>query len=251
METLQAINGELQTSDRAGIVMNFEKVNERINSRPELANGAAADQKWHKTQQIVYVRTKYTTGSFLGFWPIPESYFPDPDAEKLPARSAQPVLKFSTRDVKFRVSKLHSYWNAYFHSSASQTSLLTNSNFKKDLLWTPCWAEIGRTARGKYLLKTLDPFRAWTGPLDTSNPTLQTKWFTFFFTRMIMKPPWPWLTSFSNPRWTQVQCGKRNGQHIYEKFHDTTYLTCGNLKTKFIYSIIHNLFIWSRYIILK
>jgi hypothetical protein len=109
METLQAINGELQTSDRAGIVMNFEKVNERINSRPELANGAAADQKWHKTQQIVYVRTKYTTGSFLGFWPIPESYFPDPDAEKLPARSAQPVLKFSTRDVKFRVRQLPSY----------------------------------------------------------------------------------------------------------------------------------------------
>ena len=50
METLQAINGELQTSDRAGIVMNFEKVNERNNPRPELANGAAADQKWHKTQ---------------------------------------------------------------------------------------------------------------------------------------------------------------------------------------------------------
>jgi len=102
METLQAINGELQTSDRAGIVMNFEKVNDRINARPELANGPATDQKWHKTQQIVYVRTKYTTGSFLGFWPIPESYFPDPDAEKLPPRSAQPVLKFTTRDVKFR-----------------------------------------------------------------------------------------------------------------------------------------------------
>ena len=138
METLQAINGELQTSDRAGIVMNFEKVNERNNSRPELANGPAADQKWHKTQQIVYVRTKYTTGSFLGFWPIPESYFPDPDAEKLPPRSAQPVLKFSTRDVKFRVGHLPSDSNSYSYSSASQTSPLTNLSFKKDLLSTQC-----------------------------------------------------------------------------------------------------------------
>lgn len=102
METLQAINGDLQTSDRAGIVMNFEKIHDRSNSRPELSNGPESGQKWHKTQQIVYVRTKYTTGSFLGFWPIPESYFPDPDAEKLPPRSAQPVIKFNTRDVKFR-----------------------------------------------------------------------------------------------------------------------------------------------------
>lgn len=102
MDTLQSINSKLQTSDRAGIIMNFEKLAEKNGVRPELTNGPDA-QQWHRSQQVVYVRTNYKTGNFLGFWPIPEQYYPDVDLQdELPRRSAQPVLKFSTKDVKFK-----------------------------------------------------------------------------------------------------------------------------------------------------
>jgi len=79
--------------------MNFEKIPEKNGIRPELSNGIDA-KNWHKTKGMVFVRPNYKTGTFQGFWPIPESFWPDQDEAALPSRSAHPVLKFSTKDVK-------------------------------------------------------------------------------------------------------------------------------------------------------
>ena len=80
-------------------MINFEKMSDKAaNGRPELGNGLV-EQKWHKTNCMVYVKHNYKTGNFQGFWPIPESFWIDPNEAQLPKRNAQPTLKFSCRGI--------------------------------------------------------------------------------------------------------------------------------------------------------
>ncbi|KAM3967695.1 LOW QUALITY PROTEIN: integrator complex subunit 6 [Aphomia sociella] len=58
--------------------------------------GATAPQAWHSCRRLIYVpRTVAQKGFAVGFWPIPESFRPDPNAPTLPPRSAHPVVKFT------------------------------------------------------------------------------------------------------------------------------------------------------------
>ncbi|XP_026319530.1 integrator complex subunit 6 isoform X2 [Hyposmocoma kahamanoa] len=58
--------------------------------------GASAPQAWHSCRRLIYVpRTVSQKGFAVGFWPIPESFRPDPNAPTLPPRSAHPVVKFT------------------------------------------------------------------------------------------------------------------------------------------------------------
>ncbi|XP_026758817.2 integrator complex subunit 6 [Galleria mellonella] len=58
--------------------------------------GASAPQAWHSCRRLIYVpRTVAQKGFAVGFWPIPESFRPDPNAPTLPPRSAHPVVKFT------------------------------------------------------------------------------------------------------------------------------------------------------------
>ncbi|XP_049880396.1 integrator complex subunit 6 [Pectinophora gossypiella] len=58
--------------------------------------GASAPQAWHSCRRLIYVpRTVAQKGFAVGFWPIPESFRPDPNAPALPPRSAHPVVKFT------------------------------------------------------------------------------------------------------------------------------------------------------------
>ncbi|XP_041975275.1 integrator complex subunit 6 [Aricia agestis] len=53
-------------------------------------------QAWHSCRRLIYVpRTVSQKGFAVGFWPIPESFRPDPNAPTLPPRSAHPVVKFT------------------------------------------------------------------------------------------------------------------------------------------------------------
>ncbi|XP_072944601.1 integrator complex subunit 6-like isoform X2 [Epargyreus clarus] len=53
-------------------------------------------QAWHSCRRLIYVpRTVSQKGFAVGFWPIPESFRPDPNAPSLPPRSAHPVVKFT------------------------------------------------------------------------------------------------------------------------------------------------------------
>lgn len=98
LDTLHSIGTKIQTG--TGVMINFEKMSDKAaNGRPELGNGLV-EQKWHKTNCMVYVKHNYKTGNFQGFWPIPESFWIDPNEAQLPKRNAQPTLKFSCRDSK-------------------------------------------------------------------------------------------------------------------------------------------------------
>ncbi|KAL0851278.1 hypothetical protein ABMA28_007112 [Loxostege sticticalis] len=58
--------------------------------------GPSAPQAWHSCRRLIYVpRTVAQKGFAVGFWPIPESFRPDPNAPTLPPRSAHPVVKFT------------------------------------------------------------------------------------------------------------------------------------------------------------
>ncbi|XP_063839642.1 integrator complex subunit 6-B [Ostrinia nubilalis] len=58
--------------------------------------GQSAPQAWHSCRRLIYVpRTVAQKGFAVGFWPIPESFRPDPNAPALPPRSAHPVVKFT------------------------------------------------------------------------------------------------------------------------------------------------------------
>ncbi|XP_063616848.1 integrator complex subunit 6 isoform X1 [Cydia splendana] len=58
--------------------------------------GPSAPQAWHSCRRLIYVpRTVSQKGFAVGFWPIPESFRPDPNAPTLPPRSAHPAVKFT------------------------------------------------------------------------------------------------------------------------------------------------------------
>lgn len=57
---------------------------------------SGAPQAWHSCRRLIYVpRTVAQKGFAVGFWPVPESFRSDPNAQTLPPRSAHPVVKFT------------------------------------------------------------------------------------------------------------------------------------------------------------
>ncbi|KAK4305504.1 hypothetical protein Pmani_022610 [Petrolisthes manimaculis] len=50
---------------------------------------------WHNCRKMIYVPRPAQRGSPSGFWPIPESFWPDMNTMSLPARSAHPNVKFT------------------------------------------------------------------------------------------------------------------------------------------------------------
>ena len=103
---------------QSGVVVNFEKIgpdppliigegsnrgedgegendkdlsgNDASDVRANLAAGTA----WHSCRKLIYVPRNAQKGFNLGFWPIPESFWPDITANSLPPRSAHPNIKF-------------------------------------------------------------------------------------------------------------------------------------------------------------
>ncbi|XP_043283849.1 integrator complex subunit 6-B isoform X2 [Venturia canescens] len=63
-----------------------------INSMTITLTGNAA---WHSCRRLIYVPRSAQKGFAVGFWPIPESFWPDLSATSLPPRSAHPNVKFT------------------------------------------------------------------------------------------------------------------------------------------------------------
>lgn len=55
----------------------------------------APSNAWHNCRKMIYVPRPAQRGSPSGFWPIPESFWPDINTLALPARSAHPNVKFT------------------------------------------------------------------------------------------------------------------------------------------------------------
>lgn len=104
---------------QSGVVINFEKIgpdppplaneaqhldddenddennpmNGPRNQYPSLT--AAGNSAWHSCRRLIYVPRSAQKGFAVGFWPIPESFWPDLNASTLPPRSAHPNVKFT------------------------------------------------------------------------------------------------------------------------------------------------------------
>jgi len=67
-------------------------------SRPHTPNPVIAggnNTAWHSCRKLIYVQRSAQKGFAVGFWPLPESFWPDVNAGALPPRSAHPTLKFT------------------------------------------------------------------------------------------------------------------------------------------------------------
>ncbi|XP_057331097.1 integrator complex subunit 6 [Microplitis mediator] len=56
---------------------------------------AVGNTAWHSCRRLIYVPRQAQKGFAVGFWPIPESFWPDLNASSLPPRSAHPNVKFT------------------------------------------------------------------------------------------------------------------------------------------------------------
>lgn len=56
---------------------------------------APGNSAWHSCRRLIYVPRSAQKGFAVGFWPIPESFWPDLSANSLPPRSAHPNVKFT------------------------------------------------------------------------------------------------------------------------------------------------------------
>lgn len=67
------------------------------NSRPHTPNPviSSSNTAWHSCRKLIYVQRSAQKGFAVGFWPLPEAFWPDVNASALPARSAHPTLKFT------------------------------------------------------------------------------------------------------------------------------------------------------------
>ncbi|KOX78227.1 Integrator complex subunit 6-A [Melipona quadrifasciata] len=104
---------------QSGVVINFEKIGPDpppLNNETQHAdddenedennttNGARTylpnptvpgNTAWHSCRRLIYVPRSAQKGFAVGFWPIPESFWPDLSASSLPPRSAHPNVKFT------------------------------------------------------------------------------------------------------------------------------------------------------------
>ncbi|PNF33141.1 Integrator complex subunit 6-A [Cryptotermes secundus] len=56
---------------------------------------ASSSTAWHTCRRLIYVPRSAQKGFAVGFWPIPESFWPDLSSSSLPPRSAHPNVKFT------------------------------------------------------------------------------------------------------------------------------------------------------------
>lgn len=70
--------------------------NGSIESRPATPNPilAPSNVSWHGCRKLIYVPRSAQKGFAVGFWPLPEAFWPDVSAPALPQRSAHPNIKF-------------------------------------------------------------------------------------------------------------------------------------------------------------
>lgn len=95
-----------------GVVINFEKIGppppdspppekeedeeeeEEDEFEDRSPNSSLSSTQWHNCRKMIYV-PKASKSFCVGFWPIPESFWPEVTATALPPRSAHPNVKFT------------------------------------------------------------------------------------------------------------------------------------------------------------
>lgn len=75
-----------------GVVLHFEPLIPK-----DLKDGEVQDIAFQTTKKMIYVQKHPTQKTFpVGYWPLPEPYWPDPKATTLPPRDAHPKIRIVT-----------------------------------------------------------------------------------------------------------------------------------------------------------
>ncbi|CAG0917399.1 unnamed protein product [Notodromas monacha] len=75
-------------------------------SRPLVPNPLAPaiqtfPKDWNSCRKMIYVNKDPKKGTVTAWWPVPENFWPDMNAQSLPPRTAQPHVKFSCAPTDF------------------------------------------------------------------------------------------------------------------------------------------------------
>lgn len=76
-------------------VANGPRAQYPVSAAAALSLALAGNAAWHSCRRLIYVPRQAQKGFPVGFWPIPESFWPDLSATTLPPRSAHPNVKFT------------------------------------------------------------------------------------------------------------------------------------------------------------
>ncbi|XP_067122269.1 integrator complex subunit 6 [Centruroides vittatus] len=60
-----------------------------------MPNNSVSHTAWQSCRKLIYVQRSAQKGYSVGYWPIPESFWPDMNSPALPPRNAHPVVKFT------------------------------------------------------------------------------------------------------------------------------------------------------------
>lgn len=75
-----------------GVVLHFDQM-----LMKDLKDGEVQDIAFQTTKKMIYVQKHISQKTFpVGFWPLPEPYWPDPKSATLPPRDAHPKLRIVT-----------------------------------------------------------------------------------------------------------------------------------------------------------
>lgn len=84
------VNGIIQNKPANG-----SGSNSRSTSPNPLYDPTGNNTGWASLHRMIYVRPSPKSGIPIGHWPLPEAFWPDPNAPSLPPRTAHPILRFS------------------------------------------------------------------------------------------------------------------------------------------------------------
>uniref|UniRef100_A0A1I8NLG2 VWFA domain-containing protein n=1 Tax=Stomoxys calcitrans TaxID=35570 RepID=A0A1I8NLG2_STOCA len=119
-----------------GVVLQFEPL---IPKDPNnMTNEALQDLIFQPLKKMIYVQKHISQKTFpIGYWPLPEPYWPDPKAPTLPPRDAHPKLKIVTPAVE-EPQTVHNFPVDKYEIEASPLTLqiLQKREMKK------CWQVI-------------------------------------------------------------------------------------------------------------
>lgn len=119
-----------------GVVLQFEPL---IPKDPNnMPNEALQDLIFQPIKKMIYVQKHISQKTFpIGYWPLPEPYWPDPKAVTLPSRDAHPKLKIVTPAVE-EPQMVHNFPVDKYEIEASPLTLqiLQKREMKK------CWQVI-------------------------------------------------------------------------------------------------------------
>ncbi|XP_011505090.1 PREDICTED: integrator complex subunit 6-B [Ceratosolen solmsi marchali] len=104
VNSLHSENDEENEEETGGLTTNgsiagrnaaYPNANSNSTIGSMMPNNLANSTAWHSCRRLIYVPRSAQKGFAVGFWPIPESFWPDISASSLPPRSAHPNVKFT------------------------------------------------------------------------------------------------------------------------------------------------------------